>query len=127
VRSLAGVLEELAAILPGLKAALDRQADPRPEPLAYRKADAARMCGMSVRLWERLAAAGRAPRPDAEIGTRLDSTSRHVPADGRTVRPGRGCTSPGILIQGRDQLRARTERVADLKPSLLGVMRLPGF
>lgn len=62
----ARALGELAAILPRLAAALDRRN--QPEPLAYRKADAARMCGMSVRLWERLLAAGKAPRPDAHAG-----------------------------------------------------------
>jgi hypothetical protein len=68
VRTLAEILETLADTLPGLKAALDRQDDPRPEPLAFRKADAARLVGMSVRLWERLLSAGKAPRPDAYAG-----------------------------------------------------------
>jgi hypothetical protein len=68
VRTLAEILEKLADTLPGLKAALDRQADCRPEPLVYRKADAAAMCGMSTRLWERLLSAGKAPRPDAYAG-----------------------------------------------------------
>src|SRR5262249_42704478 len=44
--TLAEVLAKLADTLPRLQAALDRPA--RPEPLAYRKADAASMCGMSV-------------------------------------------------------------------------------
>jgi hypothetical protein len=68
VRTLAEILEKLADTLPGLKAALERQADRGPEPLAYRKSDAASMCGMSVRLWERLLSAGKAPRPDAYAG-----------------------------------------------------------
>jgi hypothetical protein len=68
VRPLARILEELADTLPGLKAALDRQADCRPEPLVYRKPDAARLCGMSARTWERLLSAGKAPRPDAYAG-----------------------------------------------------------
>jgi predicted DNA-binding transcriptional regulator AlpA len=68
VRLLADTLEKLADTLPGLKAALDRQADRGPEPLAYRKADAARLCGMSARTWERLLSAGKAPRPDAYAG-----------------------------------------------------------
>jgi hypothetical protein len=66
--ALARALAELPAILTGLREALDRQSDRRPEPLAYRKPDAARMCGMSVRLWERLLSAGKAPRPDAHAG-----------------------------------------------------------
>jgi hypothetical protein len=66
--TLGEALARLVDILPGLKAALDRQADPRPEPLAYRKSAAAAMCGMSVRLWERLLSAGRAPKPDAHAG-----------------------------------------------------------
>jgi hypothetical protein len=64
--TLAEVLAKLADTLPRLQAALDRPA--RPEPLAYRKADAASMCGMSVRLWERLLAAGKGPKPDAFAG-----------------------------------------------------------
>jgi hypothetical protein len=66
--TLAEALARLVDILPGLKAALERQADPRPEPLAYRKPDAAKMCGMSIRLWERLLSAGKAPKPDAHAG-----------------------------------------------------------
>lgn len=38
------------------------------EPLAYRKADAARLLGISARTLERLASAGRFPRPDAHAG-----------------------------------------------------------
>jgi hypothetical protein len=64
--ALTEVLRRLADDLPALRAALDRQA--RPEPLAYRKQAAARMCGMSVRTWERLLSAGKAPRPDAHAG-----------------------------------------------------------
>src|SRR5262249_34074790 len=76
VRPLAAILEDLARTLSGLKAALDRQPDPRPEPLAYRKADAARMCGMSIRLWERLLSAGKAPKPDAFAGKRIPLWTR---------------------------------------------------
>jgi hypothetical protein len=68
LEKLAGIIERLEVELAALRAALDREARPRPEPLAFRKADAARMCGMSVRLWERLLAAGKAPRPDAYAG-----------------------------------------------------------
>jgi hypothetical protein len=60
--------EALIAVLVRLADALDRQADPRPEALVFRKPDAARMCGMSVRLWERLLSAGKAPKPDAFCG-----------------------------------------------------------
>jgi hypothetical protein len=66
--TLARALSELAAILPGLRQALESRQAARPEPLAYRKADAASMCGMSVRLWERLLSAGKAPKPDAHAG-----------------------------------------------------------
>ncbi len=67
--TLTEVLEKLAAELPGLRQALEsRQADRGPEPLVYRKQAAARMCGMSTRLWERLLSAGKAPRPDAYAG-----------------------------------------------------------
>jgi hypothetical protein len=68
VRLLSEVLEKLAATLPGLQAALKRQSNRGPEPLAYRKATAAAMCGISTRLWERLLSAGKAPRPDAYAG-----------------------------------------------------------
>jgi hypothetical protein len=62
--ALRAVLVELRA----LRAAVERQADPGPEPLAFRRRDAARMCGMSIRLWERLLAGGKAPRADARAG-----------------------------------------------------------
>jgi hypothetical protein len=68
VRTLAEVLEELAKTLPGLRQALELRAGGRPEPLAYRKADAARMCGMAPRTLEYLASAGKFPRPDAYAG-----------------------------------------------------------
>jgi hypothetical protein len=64
--TLAEVLAKLADTLPRLQAALGRPA--RPEPLAYRKQAAAAMCGMSVRLWEKLRAAGKGPKPDAFAG-----------------------------------------------------------
>jgi hypothetical protein len=63
-----GALQALLAELRALRAALEEWAHAGPEPLAYRKRDAARMCGMSPRLWERLLAAGKAPRPDAHAG-----------------------------------------------------------
>jgi hypothetical protein len=68
--TLAKALAELAAILPGLKAALDRQADARPriEPLAYRLDELADALGVSRRAIERERSAGRFPRPDLTIG-----------------------------------------------------------
>jgi hypothetical protein len=68
VRHLADVLAELAAVLPGLKSALDCQSRSRVEPLAYRKRDVARLCSISPRLLERLLSAGRFPKPDAHAG-----------------------------------------------------------
>jgi hypothetical protein len=38
------------------------------EPIAFRKATAAALVGISVRTWDRLLAAGKAPRPDAYAG-----------------------------------------------------------
>jgi len=65
--TLADALAKLTAILPGLKAAIESK--PRAEPpLAYRKAAAARMCGMSQRTLERLLSARKFPRPDAHAG-----------------------------------------------------------
>jgi hypothetical protein len=71
----AGLLEKMAEILGRLEVALgrlevalDRQADPRPEPLAFRKRDAARMVGVSVRLFERLVCSGKGPHPVAHAG-----------------------------------------------------------
>jgi hypothetical protein len=66
--TLAEALQALARELPALRAVIERQADPRPAPLVYRKADAARMCGMAVRTLEYLASAGKFPRPDAFAG-----------------------------------------------------------
>ena len=42
--------------------------EPASEPLAFRKGDAAKLLGISVRTVERLASAGRFPRPDAHAG-----------------------------------------------------------
>jgi hypothetical protein len=69
ITTLAQVLTELPAILTGLRQALESlQAEPLPEPVAYRKADAARMCGMAVRTLEYLASAGKFAKPDAYAG-----------------------------------------------------------
>jgi len=48
----------------------DRMESARPvvEPLAYRKQTAAELLGISVRTLERLASAGKFPRPDAHAG-----------------------------------------------------------
>lgn len=60
---------ELAVVLAKLTDALAQlKAPPAEPPLAYRKAEAARLCGISPRLVERLLAAGRFPRPDAYAG-----------------------------------------------------------
>ncbi len=67
VTTLADALRELVGILPGLRLALERTARPI-EPLAYRKEQSAKLCGISVRLLERLASAGKFPRPDAYAG-----------------------------------------------------------
>jgi len=66
--TLVGTLHELAALLPGLKAALERTARRIEPPVAYRKEDAARLLGISPRLLARLASAGKFPRPDAYAG-----------------------------------------------------------
>src|SRR5689334_22733593 len=68
--TLARALSELAAILPGLRQALERQADNRPriEPLAYRLDELADALGVSRRAIERERAAGRFPKPDLVIG-----------------------------------------------------------
>jgi hypothetical protein len=70
VHHLADVLAELAAILPGLKAALERQADNRPriEPLALRLDELAHALGVSRRIIERERSAGRFPQADLHIG-----------------------------------------------------------
>ncbi len=66
--TLAAALHELVGILPGLRAALERTAHPAESPIAYRREPAAKLCGISVRLLERLASAGKFPRPDAYAG-----------------------------------------------------------
>jgi predicted DNA-binding transcriptional regulator AlpA len=71
--TLTETLSELAATLAGLKTTLERdatkhQAPPTEPPLAFRKAEGARLCGISPRLLERLLAAGKFPRPDAYAG-----------------------------------------------------------
>jgi hypothetical protein len=60
---------DLAVVLAKLTDALaDLKAPPAEPPLAFRKAEAARLCGISPRLVERLLAAGKFPRPDAYAG-----------------------------------------------------------
>jgi hypothetical protein len=68
--SLAQALSELAAILPGLRKALEsRQADrPRVEPMTVRLDELADVIGVSRRAIERERAAGRFPEPDLTIG-----------------------------------------------------------
>jgi hypothetical protein len=68
--ALARSLSELAAILPGLRQALERRAEDRPrvEPLAYRLDELAGALGVSRRALERERAAGRLPKPDFYIG-----------------------------------------------------------
>jgi hypothetical protein len=67
VRSLAEILEELAALLPGLRQALEsHQADNRPriEPLALRPQDLAAAIGVDERTIQRWRSSGRFPPPD---------------------------------------------------------------
>jgi predicted DNA-binding transcriptional regulator AlpA len=60
---------ELAVVLAKLTDALaELKAPPAEPPLAYRKQQAAHLCGISPRLLERLLAAGKFPRPDAYAG-----------------------------------------------------------
>jgi predicted DNA-binding transcriptional regulator AlpA len=52
-----------------IKTTTDREpAKPMIEPLALRKRSAARLLGISERTIERLIAAGKFPRPDAQAG-----------------------------------------------------------
>jgi predicted DNA-binding transcriptional regulator AlpA len=64
--TLANTLAELAAILPGLKAALERK--PSVERLALRIDEVADSLGMSRRAIERERSAGRFPAADLHIG-----------------------------------------------------------
>jgi predicted DNA-binding transcriptional regulator AlpA len=66
VKPLAAVLQELAGILPELKAALERK--PPVERLTYRIDEVADSLGMSRRAIERERSAGRFPPPDLHIG-----------------------------------------------------------
>jgi hypothetical protein len=68
--ALAETLNRLAAILPRLVEALDRQSDDRPriERLTYRIEDLVDALGVSRRFFERARAAGRLPKPDLRIG-----------------------------------------------------------
>jgi hypothetical protein len=66
--SLAAALQELAALLPGLKASLERQAAHRVEPLAYRIDEVAAALSLSRRVLERERSAGRFPAPDLNVG-----------------------------------------------------------
>jgi predicted DNA-binding transcriptional regulator AlpA len=66
VKPLALIMQELAGILPGLKAALERK--PPVERLTYRIDELADSLGMSRRAIERERSAGRFPAPDLHIG-----------------------------------------------------------
>jgi hypothetical protein len=66
--TLAAVLAELAAVLPGLKAALEHQARPPAERMALRLDELAAARGVSRRSIERERSAGRFPAPDLYIG-----------------------------------------------------------
>lgn len=66
--ALADALHELAAILPGLKTALEHAARPPVARLAYRIDELAAALGVSRRIIERERAAGRVPGPDLYIG-----------------------------------------------------------
>ncbi len=68
VTTLADSLAQLAAILPGLKAAVDGQRQPPVPRLAYRLDELAVSLGMSRRTLERERSAGRLPKPDLHIG-----------------------------------------------------------
>jgi hypothetical protein len=68
--TLADALYELVAILPGLRLALYRQARSDEPAIACRKRHAARLCGVSDLLIERLLAAGKFPKPGAHAGYR---------------------------------------------------------
>jgi predicted DNA-binding transcriptional regulator AlpA len=60
---------ELPVVLAKLTDALARlNSRPAEPPLAFRKHESARLCGISPRLLERLLAAGKFPRPDAYAG-----------------------------------------------------------
>ena len=89
VTTLAQALTELAAILPGLRQALERQADNRPriEPLAYRIDELAEALGVSRRAIERERSAGRFPKPDVIIGKmplwRVETVRAYLERGGR--------------------------------------------
>ncbi len=68
--ALAQVVAELAALLPGLRQAIERQADAKPpvERMALRLDEVADAIGLSRRVIERARSAGRFPKPDLAIG-----------------------------------------------------------
>jgi hypothetical protein len=67
--TLATALQELVAILPSLRDALDRRARPPVERLAYRREELAAAIGVSRITIDRERAAGRLPKPDLWVGT----------------------------------------------------------
>ncbi len=70
--ALAAVLAELVELLPGLRAALDRQARPGVPRLAYRLSEVADALGLSRRSLERAVASRQWPPADLRLGrTRL--------------------------------------------------------
>ncbi len=63
VTTLAAALQDLVAILPGLKAALERQAAPPVDRMTLRLDELEAALGVSRRLIQKEIAAGRFPRP----------------------------------------------------------------
>jgi hypothetical protein len=68
IATLAVALQEMATLLPGLKAALERQARPGVPRLALRRSEIAQALGVKIRVLQREQAAGRFPRPDLHVG-----------------------------------------------------------
>jgi predicted DNA-binding transcriptional regulator AlpA len=66
--TLGGTLRELAALLPGLRAALERNAKPTVDRFTLRFGELEAALGVSRRLLERELSAGRFPQPDVHIG-----------------------------------------------------------
>jgi hypothetical protein len=85
--TLAAALQELAAILPGLKAALERQAGPPVSRMTLRLDELADALGVSRRVIERERSAGRFPAPDLTIGKmplwRIETARAYLERGGR--------------------------------------------
>ena len=132
VITLTQALTELAAILPGLRHALESRQAARIEPLAYRLDELADALGVSRRAIERERAAGRFPRPDLTIGKmplwRPETVRGWIERGGAAVMPtARDCWVLARLMADQPVAAAELAAMSDaFRPLAEAMAAAPG-